>query len=290
MAFLETPRFPTNINFGSPGGPRYRTAIVRLSSGHEQANIEWSAPLHEWNVGFGARTRADLYSLLKFFQAVKGRANKFRYKDWLDYKSCAIDDAITASDQIISVDSIEQLEFQLIKTYEAGALSMVRTIKKPVVGTVRLAIQSVEQINRWSVNTTTGLITLSANINKSIAAISASGTPQAQTTVAHGLAVDDSVHFSGVGGMTQINGRRGLVTLIVSPTVFEFGINTSGFSAYTTGGAINTVRQLTPAVESVAAGFEFDVPVRFENDNLEVDFVAWTAGSLDCRIMEVRVP
>jgi uncharacterized protein (TIGR02217 family) len=38
----------------------------------------------------------------------------------------------------------------------------VRTITKPVAGTVKVYFDSVEQLSGWSVDTTTGLVTFSA--------------------------------------------------------------------------------------------------------------------------------
>jgi hypothetical protein len=38
MAFHEV-RFPTDISYGSSGGPEFSTDIVITSSGHEQRNI-----------------------------------------------------------------------------------------------------------------------------------------------------------------------------------------------------------------------------------------------------------
>jgi uncharacterized protein (TIGR02217 family) len=46
-----------------------------------------------------------------------------------------------------------------VKTYSAGALATVRPIVKPVAGTVRLAVDGVEEIGGWSVDTATGLVT-----------------------------------------------------------------------------------------------------------------------------------
>ena len=49
--------------------------------------------------------------------------------------------------------------FQLVKRYASGSQTWERTITKPVVGSVTVAIDGVEQTTGWSVDTTTGLIT-----------------------------------------------------------------------------------------------------------------------------------
>ena len=61
----------------------------------------------------------------------------------------------------------------------------------------------------------------------------------ASTTVTinnHGLVVNDYVWFNEVQGATQINGLTGLVTSIVDVDNFVVNINSTAFSAYTTGG------------------------------------------------------
>lgn len=47
--------------------------------------------------------------------------------------------------------------------------------------------------------------------------------------------------------------------------------------------------RVPPAGAAVAAGFEFDVPVRFETDLLEIDFAAFDAGSIPhVPLIEIR--
>jgi uncharacterized protein (TIGR02217 family) len=51
-----------------------------------------------------------------------------------------------------------QTQFQLVKRYPSGSVIEVRTVTKPVAGTVRIYKDAVEQLSGWSVNVT-GLIT-----------------------------------------------------------------------------------------------------------------------------------
>ena len=41
MAFIET-QFPTDISYGSSGGPEYATDVVISQSGAEQRNVNWT--------------------------------------------------------------------------------------------------------------------------------------------------------------------------------------------------------------------------------------------------------
>jgi hypothetical protein len=45
------------------------------------------------------------------------------------------------------------------KHYPSGSVIEVRTITKPVAGTVKVYLDSVEQLSGWPVDTTTGLVT-----------------------------------------------------------------------------------------------------------------------------------
>ena len=49
-----------------------------------------------------------------------------------------------------------------MKRYASGSQTWVRTITKPVAGTVRVALDGAEQLVGWSVDTTTGVVTFSA--------------------------------------------------------------------------------------------------------------------------------
>ena len=158
MAFHEV-RFPDNISRGARGGPERRTQIVELASGDEERNASWANSRRRYDVAYGIRRADDLAAVVAFFEARNGRLHGFRYKDWADYKSALPSQAITATDQQIGTGTGSQQTFQLAKRYTSGAQTWVRTIAKPVAGTVRVALGMVEQMSGWTVDTTTGLIT-----------------------------------------------------------------------------------------------------------------------------------
>ena len=159
--FLESPRFPDDIALESSGGPRFSTSLIVTGSGTEYANRNWLEPLRSWNIGSSIKEEQDIYLIYDFFMAVGGPANTWRFKDWTDYRSGPPTEkvAITALDQAIGTGTGSLTTFQLKKTYTKGALSTVRTIAKPVTGTVLVAVNSVPQSSGWSVNTTTGIVT-----------------------------------------------------------------------------------------------------------------------------------
>ena len=158
MAFHEV-RFPDNISRGARGGPERRTQVVELASGDEERNASWANSRRRYDVAYGIRRADDLAAVVAFFEARNGRLHGFRYKDWADYKSALPSQAIAATDQQIGTGTGSLQTFQLAKRYTSGAQTWVRTIAKPVTGTVRVALGMVEQMSGWTLDTTTGVVT-----------------------------------------------------------------------------------------------------------------------------------
>lgn len=161
MAFHEI-RFPDNISRGARGGPERRTQIVELASGDEERNASWANSRRRYDVAYGIRRADDLAAAVAFFEARNGRLYGFRYKDWADYKSGLPSQAVTPIDQRIGTGDGSTTTFALVKRYASGGQSWARTIGKPVAGTVRVAVNSVEQASGWALDGTTGTVTFAA--------------------------------------------------------------------------------------------------------------------------------
>jgi uncharacterized protein (TIGR02217 family) len=184
-----------------------------LGSGAEERNSRWTDSKRSYNAGYGIKRVDDLHAVIAFFEERRGRFHGFRWKDWSDYKSTAPNVSVTALDQAIGTGNGVTAVFQLVKTYGSAFAPWTRTIKKPVAGSVRVAVAAVEKT---------------------------AGT-----------------HFN-------VDHATGVITF--------------------TGGNIPTMGQ------SVTAGFEFDVPVRFDTDRLEVNLSLIEAGSIpNIPIVEVRL-
>lgn len=210
MAFHEV-RFPTGVSKGSSGGPRRITDIVTLRSGFEQRNSIWANSRRFYNAGLGLRNLKDLYEVLEFFEARRGRLHGFRYKDWSDYKSKDPTAAVTNNDIQIGVGDGTTVNFQLSKIYSDAGGSWTRIIKKPVQGSVVVALNGSAQTegSNFTVDYTTGIVTFSAAPGNGV---------------------------------------------------------------------------------SVTAGFEFDVPVRFDVDQIMVNVEQFNAGAIpDIDIVEIRI-
>ncbi len=207
-------RFPTDVALGAKGGPERRTDIVTLRSGGEERNAIWADGRRKYQAGYGIKSFAQLESVLSFFEGQRGRLCGFRWKDRFDYRSCASPRVPSASDVALGTGDGTTAAFSLIKTYGGTPGSpYVRQIKKPVAGTVLVA-------------------------------------------------VDGAVKADGVA----------------------FGIDaTTGLVTFTPG-------HVPPTGSRVTAGFEFDVPVRFDTDYLEVDLGYFEAGQIpNIPIIEIKV-
>lgn len=168
MGFHEV-QFPTNVDRGSAFGTGFNTSILELDSGAEEILARWSgAGKHRFNAAYTIKKPADYYAVKAFYIARGGPANGFRYKDWVDYATTSTgsvhragDASITDADTLIGAGTGAQTEYQLLKTYSSGGITISRTVTKPVSGTVVVAVDGVSQTlgADFTVDTTTGLIT-----------------------------------------------------------------------------------------------------------------------------------
>jgi uncharacterized protein (TIGR02217 family) len=209
--FIESPRFPDDISYGSRGGPSWATTVVETDSGVEKRNQRWSYPRHQYDVAYGVNTVARLENLISFFQVVAGRAIGFRYKDWMDFKSCSRSATPAATDVQIGTGTGALATFQIVKAYVQGGYSRSRNILKPVSGTLLVAV---------------------------------AGSAKTETT-----------HYT-------VNYATGVITF--------------------TGSNIPTAGQ------AVTCGYEFDVPVRFDTDELSVNFENYGAAAASVPLIELK--
>jgi uncharacterized protein (TIGR02217 family) len=151
MSFDEV-RLPTKIEFGARGGPRFRTEVVVLGSGHEQRNAEWSATRAAWDVAPGIQSAADLDAIIAFWYARQGRLRGFRFKDHTDF-------SVTGQVLIAAVAGGET-SAQLVRGYASGGQTFSRTVTKPVAGSVQLFLDGTPLAS--SVDTATGVVSFAA--------------------------------------------------------------------------------------------------------------------------------
>jgi uncharacterized protein (TIGR02217 family) len=151
--------FPTAIAFGATGGPERQTEIVSLASGFEERNSRWADSRRRYNAGYGVRTLDDLHAVVAFFEERRGRLYGLRWRDRIDWQSCAPGSVPAATDQAIGEGDGERTAFPLVKTYGSAHAPYARAIAKPVAGSVSIAIDGENLADGWSVDTTSGVVT-----------------------------------------------------------------------------------------------------------------------------------
>lgn len=149
--FLEI-RFPTDISYGTSGGPEFSTDIITNVGGHEIRNINWQNARNYFNVNTGIKTQIHLTQLLSFFRICQGQAYGFRFKDWADYQ---------AHKQPLK--KIADNKYQLIKEYIIGENKSIRIIKKPVLDTVKIYLDDVV-VTDYQIDYTTGIVTFDTEL------------------------------------------------------------------------------------------------------------------------------
>jgi uncharacterized protein (TIGR02217 family) len=154
--------FPLDIALKSAGGPQRRTDIVALGSGREERNARWAHSRRRYDAGYGVKTYDALSEVVAFFEERRGMLYGFRWRDRLDHLSGASE--VTATDQVIGAGDGATATFQLVKTYGSIHAPYQRPIVKPVVGSVRVAVDGVERIENtdFTIDTTTGIVTFLA--------------------------------------------------------------------------------------------------------------------------------
>mgnify|MGYP001286597284 CR=1 FL=1 len=291
--FLEE-RLPVDVRMGATYADEYAVDITTTRGGSEYRRLIHNYPVRQFTVNY-TLDRADLWTrIIALYHRAYGMYAGFRVRCADDYSTNAQTGAPTAFDDAMAGISVGL--YQIQNYYGAGASPLgigypLRTIFKPVAGTVRVGIGLVEILNspvvNWSVVTTTGRVTFSANKTANVSGTIPKAVAPVIPCAGHSFLVGESVHFFGVVGMTQINGLRGRITAISAGVSITIDIDTSGFSTYSSGGTLNTRPQNG---EAVTAGCEFDLPCRF-NSRIDIQHVAQNvreAGSID--IIELVTP
>lgn len=346
MAFDEV-QFPPRISYGSRGGPRFLTDVVRQENAFESRVAIYGDADQKFNARTGLKSIADINLVIDFFYARMGKFRGFRYKDFRDF---------VATVQVMEVDGSNQL--QLVRNYVSGAITFVRTIRKPVASPAVTMRRNSTPFVAFSLDLTTGIATLTPDatnpISSSLAvAISAitlanpaevtsavnafidndyikiagaatNGMPelpdgeylinQLSTTtfelvgidstlfgaydgtgataqqpgisrsnparvrsIAHGYSSTEIIFIISVVGMSQINNLFAAIT-IDGADRFDIAIDSSAFTEYASGG--DAEMHLQPGTDVMDWTGEFDVPVRFDTDEMQVSLAAFELGDI----------
>ena len=143
-AFADV-RFPIALGREASVAPEFSTAIVTTANGVEQRNADWADARLRFDAGPGVRSEAELQELIAFFRARRGAAIAFRFEDPFDNSSNGMTGEPNAADQILGEGDGSRTDFDLIKNYD----DQTRRITRPKSGTVRVALDGIEQSSGW---------------------------------------------------------------------------------------------------------------------------------------------
>jgi uncharacterized protein (TIGR02217 family) len=274
--FLDE-KLPVGVRMGASYADEYAVEITRTANNAEHRRLVHPYPVRICVVSFTMLSDDMLTKLLALYHRAYGMFAGFRVEALDDRSTAAGGGSPSAFDQLLEVVTLGSV-YRLQKQYGSGSTPLsiglpVRTIFKPITGStvvgIRNSLSGDHVTTAWTVDTATGVVTMAANKTKAVTAITNASQAEVTLGASHGMVVGDSLHVSGVAGMTQINGRRGAV-MSTTATTAVVGINSTGFSTYTSGGTVNTRPQTG---EEVRGGCRFDIPCRF-NGRIDVNHVS----------------
>jgi uncharacterized protein (TIGR02217 family) len=134
MTVIDT-RLSPRVEAGFSVVPMWNTRVTTLRNGHERRNARMTLPKHRYTARYGRFTRADREEMLAVAMATLGQTYGFRFKDHNDYTATA--------QPLVEVNGV----WYLSRLYTFGALSLSRTITKPVEGTVALSGGSLANLD-----------------------------------------------------------------------------------------------------------------------------------------------
>ena len=177
-------RFPLALAYGSRGGPERRTEIVTLGSGDEERNGLWRHSRRSYNAGQALRTGADIALFLDFFEERRGQLYGFRWRDTFDHGTAPFGTEPSPQDQVLGAGNGTAKVFPLVKRYGATFAPYDRPIRKPVAGSLRVALNGAELPSAaFTLDATTGLVTFAS-------------PPPAGATITAGFMFDVPVRFA----------------------------------------------------------------------------------------------
>jgi len=163
-SFLEE-RLPLDVRLGASWADDYTVLITQTAGGAEYRKLVQPFPVRSFHVNF-TTTQADLWArVISLYHRAYGKFAGFRVKCLDDYSTNGFTGTPTPLDETLanSATGIYQLRnfYGTNGTALAGIGYPSRTIYKPVAGTVVAAKNGVTIASGLTVDTTTGLITIS---------------------------------------------------------------------------------------------------------------------------------
>jgi uncharacterized protein (TIGR02217 family) len=273
MAFLDA-RFPDRIAYGAQFGPLFKTDLVVVNSGHESRNRVWQHARISADVAQNVKTPEDFEAVQAFFYLAAGRANAFRVKDWTDFRVPA------AAGRLGTGAGDGGPIYQLVKRYVTAGQTYDRPITRPVSGQVAVTRNGSPVVfgvgaGNISVNLATGIVTFVPDASALVTAFTLGATTSVTLASNPGTLVAGQRlyldNFTGVDA-NLLNSRSHLINSVVG-SAFVLATNTAGRTIANAGGSA-TGRKFAQSTDTLAWAGQFDVPMRFDTDQLVGQIIA----------------
>ena len=272
---------PRKMSYGTSGGPGFQTQISTSTAGKEKRNIQWSRERGKWNIAQGIKTEDDFNAFIAFFRNRFGKGYGFRYFDPFDFDFQAMPCAGVT-------DGLNKA-FQLQKIYTDGTYSYTRAIQKPVAGKVTPYDNGAPLDATATVLTLTQVAVVGAVTTYSYSGYTGTA-PVAGKCVIFAAFAHSGNNVTAVLA-TASGGSSGTVTVVTTTQDNEThsGTGTSESFVLDTTTGIFIVTPAPIAGHTITADCaEFDVPVRFDMDEVAVSWDSFDSRSWDAPIIELK--
>jgi uncharacterized protein (TIGR02217 family) len=155
--------FPTCYTFGFISEPQVLVKITSREGGFERRDRKWARSLRYYSsVPLGSQQEDEILDILDFWEAMGGMASGFRFKDWIDYKSCRRSIEPQVTDQVLVSSGDSPASYRLVKNYVTKTARTVqpREITRPIGSTIMIGNEVGAAQTDWTLDESTGLVTI----------------------------------------------------------------------------------------------------------------------------------
>lgn len=274
MTFFDDVVFPAELlAYGYTSTPTYLTEIA-TSAGGEAANRLWAQARGRYQIVMRPLDQIAHWAALEaLFRSVGGRAAGFRFRDPLD---CTADHACGVLSQGLGTGLPTH---QLGRQYARGATAReVRRIRKPVTAQIKrsgVAATAGTGAGQYALDATTGVVTWVPDAAASVTAVTVGAPTQITLASAIGLSVGQRLYLTGLAGADAgvLNATAHQITAVAG-TTYTIATATAGKTITPAGQG----RKYPQADESMTWAGLYDIPVRFDVDELAAEVTSRSAG------------
>lgn len=160
MAVYTDIIFPECLTYGSESRPTYDTLKVEVASGAEQRFTRQLYPKYLYKINIENMPADEMQEILNIFHVTRGDLHAFMFKDFSDNTSANTAASISGS----TIDGDDQplgetgfydntiTHYNLYKTYSAGAQTVARRIRHPIVASLIVHVDGAPNGN-WAWDT-----------------------------------------------------------------------------------------------------------------------------------------